>query len=111
MMITVDEALRIILDHVEPLGDESVTLTLAHRRVLAEEIIADLDLPPFDRARMDGYAVRAADVASAPARLKVIGEIAAGASYDGELRAGEAIKIFTGAPVPRGADEIGRAHV
>src|ERR1041384_5412382 len=102
-MITVDEALSIILDNVEPLGDDSVRLAFAHRRVLAEAIVADLDLPPFDRARMDGYALRSADAATTPVRLRSIGEVAAGASYDGEVRAGEAIKIFTGAPLPRGA--------
>lgn len=110
-MISVDEALSIVLDHVEPLGAESVALEQAHRRILAEAIIADLDMPPFDRARMDGYALRAADVAHPPARLKVIGEIAAGASYDGKVQAGEAIKIFTGAPVPRGADAVQKVEV
>ena len=110
-MITVDEALSIVLDHVEPLGDESVALAQAHRRILAEDVFADLDLPPFDRARMDGYALRAADAAAAPARLKVIGELAAGATFDGEVRAGEAIKIFTGAPVPRGADAVQKVEV
>ena len=110
-MITVDEALSIVLDHVEPLGDELVTLASARQRVLAEDLFADMDLPPFDRARMDGYALRAADAASAPVRLKVIGEIAAGSSYDGEMRAGEAIKIFTGAPVPRGADAVQKVEV
>lgn len=110
-MITVDEALHIVLDTVEPLGDESVALAEAHRRLLAEAILADMDLPPFDRARMDGYAVRSGDVTNAPARLKVIGEIAAGASHDGEIQAGEAIKIFTGAPVPRGADAVQKVEV
>ncbi|HJQ23805.1 MAG TPA: gephyrin-like molybdotransferase Glp [Blastocatellia bacterium] len=111
MMITVDEALGIVLDRVELLGDESVALNEAHRRILAEEIVADLDLPPFDRARMDGYALRATDAAVVPARLKVIGEIAAGATFDAELQAGEAIKIFTGAPVPRGADAVQKVEV
>lgn len=110
-MITVDEALSIILDRVAPLGDESVPLAFAHRRVLAEEIIADLDLPPFDRARMDGYALRAADAATTPARLKVTGEIAAGHNPDDEVQPGEAIKIFTGAPVPRGADAVQKVEV
>lgn len=110
-MITVDEALNIVLDSVEPLGDESVALTDARRRVLAEDLFADLDLPPFDRARMDGYALRSTDAATAPVSLKVIGEIAAGASYDGELHTGEAIKIFTGAPVPRGADAVQKVEV
>ncbi|MFL6214351.1 MAG: gephyrin-like molybdotransferase Glp [Blastocatellia bacterium] len=110
-MNTVDEALSIILDNVEPLGDEPVTLAEAHRRILAEEIIADMDLPPFDRARMDGYAMRSADAVTAPVRLRSIGEVAAGASYDGEVRPGEAIKIFTGAPVPRGADAVQKVEV
>ncbi len=110
-MITVDEALHIVLDIVEPLGDESVALAEAHHRLLAEAILADMDLPPFDRARMDGYAVRSGDTAGVPARLKVIGEIAAGASHDGEIGAGEAIKIFTGAPVPRGADAVQKVEV
>lgn len=111
MMITVDEALSIVLDSVEPFGDESVALMEAHHRILAEDIFADMDLPPFDRARMDGYALRSADAATTPVKLKVIGEIAAGASYDGELHAGEAIKIFTGAPVPRGADAVQKVEV
>jgi molybdopterin molybdotransferase len=114
-MITVDQALSIVLDHVEPLGVETVALEEAYRRILAEAVHADMDLPPFDRARMDGYALRAADVIAVPARLQVIGEIAAGAKFDKELKAGEAVKIFTGAPVPDGADavqkvEVTRAH-
>jgi molybdopterin molybdotransferase len=110
-MITVDEALGIVLNRVAALGDESVALAEAHQRILGEDLFADMDLPPFDRARMDGYALRSADAAEAPFRLKVIGEIAAGTSYDGELRAGEAIKIFTGAPVPRGADAVQMVEV
>jgi molybdenum cofactor synthesis domain-containing protein len=110
-MITVDQALEIVLSRVEPLGIETIQLDEAHGRVLAEDIIADMDLPPFDRARMDGYALRAADAGQAPATLNVIGEIAAGAAFDGELQPGEAIKIFTGAPVPRGADAVQKVEV
>jgi molybdopterin molybdotransferase len=110
-MISVDDALRIVLAAIEPLGAEVVPLEQAHRRILAEDLRADIDLPPFDRARMDGYAVRAADVATAPVTLRVIGEIAAGAQFDEELNAGEAIKIFTGAPVPRGADAVQKVEV
>jgi len=110
-MITVDQALAIVLDHVEPLGAESVALEDAHRRILAEEVRADIDLPPFDRARMDGYAVRAADAATAPARLKLIGEVAAGARFDDILGSGEAVKIFTGAPIPDGADAVQKVEV
>lgn len=110
-MLTVDQALRIVLETIAPLGVESVPLAQSHRRILAEDLRADIDLPPFDRARMDGYAVRAADVTSAPVTLRVIGEIAAGTECNGELRDGEAIKIFTGAPVPRGADAVQKIEV
>jgi molybdenum cofactor synthesis domain-containing protein len=114
-MITVDEALKIVIDQVEPAGAETVPLKQAHHRILAENIIADIALPPFDRARMDGYALRSEDVQTAPVTLRVIGEIAAGASFDGQVSSGEAVKIFTGAPVPEGADavqkvEATRAH-
>ncbi|MGA9773823.1 MAG: gephyrin-like molybdotransferase Glp [Blastocatellia bacterium] len=110
-MITVDQALGIVLDRVEPLAVETLPLEQAHTRILAEKIRADIDLPPFDRARMDGYAVRSADVRTAPVELKIIGEIAAGAVFDGELKAGEAVKIFTGAPVPYGADAVQKVEV
>jgi molybdopterin molybdotransferase len=110
-MITVDEALSIVLNQVEPLSIETVTLEQAHNRILAEEIRADIDLPPFDRARMDGYAVRSADVATAPVSLNLIGEIAAGSEFHGKLSPGEAIKIFTGAPIPEGADAVQKVEV
>ncbi|HEX5734534.1 MAG TPA: gephyrin-like molybdotransferase Glp [Blastocatellia bacterium] len=110
-MITVDEAISIVLERVDALGVETVALDDASGRILAEPVVSDIALPPFDRARMDGYAVRASDVARAPARLRVIGEIAAGAEFDGEIGAGEAIKIFTGAPIPRGADAVQKVEV
>jgi len=110
-MITVDQALSVVLDRVEGLSSETVDLEYAHRRVLAEDVIADIDLPPFDRARMDGYAVRSFDVAVAPARLRVIGEVPAGARFDGEIHSGEAVKIFTGAPIPDGADAVQKVEV
>lgn len=110
-MITVDEAISIVLERVGLLGSETVALKDASGHVLAEPVLADIALPPFDRARMDGYAVRASDVAQAPATLRVIGEIAAGATFDRELGPGEAIKIFTGAPVPRGADAVQKIEV
>ena len=110
-MITVDQALSIVLDHVETLGSESVAIDQAHRRILAEDVRADMDLPPFDRARMDGYAVRSSDVSTAPMKLRVIGEIAAGAQFEHRVNAGEAVKIFTGAPVPGGADAVQKVEV
>jgi molybdenum cofactor synthesis domain-containing protein len=79
--------------------------------VLADAIVADTDLPPFDRAQMDGYAVRAADTASAPVKLRVAGEAAAGRGWRGHVNAGEAVRIMTGAPVPHGADSVQRVEV
>jgi molybdenum cofactor synthesis domain-containing protein len=105
-MITVDQALNIVLSNIAPLGTEAIELDDALGRVLAQDIRADLDLPPFDRARMDGFAVRSADVAAAPVTLRVIGEVAAGASFDREVGTGQAVKIFTGAPMPHGADAV-----
>ena len=110
-MITVDQALAITLERVEPLGSEAVPLEEALGRVLAEDIIADIDLPPFDRARMDGFAVRSADLATSPTTLRIIGEIAAGAAFEGTLGPGEAIRIFTGAPLPAGADAVQKVEV
>ncbi|MFY9610004.1 MAG: gephyrin-like molybdotransferase Glp [Blastocatellia bacterium] len=110
-MITVDQALAIVLQRIEALGTETVPLERALGRVLCEPIYADIDLPPFDRARMDGYAVRSSDVATAPVKLRVIGEISAGALFAGKLNAGEAVKIFTGAPVPEGADAVQKVEV
>src|SRR5713226_2517110 len=105
-MIPVNEAINIVLQHSPKLEVESVALGDALGRVLAEDIVADSDLPPFDRAQMDGYAVRAADVANAPARLRIIGESAAGAGWHQEMKAGETVRIMTGAPVPAGADAV-----
>ena len=105
-MIPISEAISIVLEHSPKLKVESVALSDALGRVLAEDIIADTDLPPFDRAQMDGYAVRAADVSTTPARLRIVGESAAGAGWHHEMKAGEAVRIMTGAPVPAGADAV-----
>ena len=105
-MIPISEAINIVLKHSPKLKVESVALGDALGRVLAEDIIADSDLPPFDRAQMDGYAVRAADLAKTPARLRIVGESAAGAGWHHEMKAGEAVRIMTGAPVPAGADAV-----
>lgn len=105
-MISVEEAVSLVLQNAPALGSESVPLSEAIGRVLAEDIIADADLPPFDRAQMDGYAVRAVDVTNVPARLKIVGESAAGAGWHQEMKAGEAVRIMTGAPVPKGADAV-----
>ena len=109
-MITVDEALAEILSHVRPLGAERVPVLDALGRVLAEEIVSDIDIPPFDNSAMDGYAVRAADVAGAspgsPVRLAVSGSVAAGYVSSVRLEPGMAIRIMTGAPLPGGADAV-----
>lgn len=105
-MIPVSQAVQIVLAQTKTLPVEAVSLADARDRFLAEEIIADTDLPPFDRAQMDGYAVRAADVANVPSTLRIVGESAAGAGWHQEMKAGEAVRIMTGAPVPVGADAV-----
>lgn len=110
-MISVAEALEIIRARVVPLGAESIPLDEARRRVLAEDVIADTDLPPFDRAQMDGYAVRSVDTTEVPVRLTLVGESAAGAGWHHELAAGQAVRIMTGAPVPTGADSVQQVEV
>lgn len=110
-MIPVPEAIQVVLDHTAQLEAESVPLAEVLGRVLAEDIVADCDLPPFDRAQMDGYAVRAADTQKVPARLRVVGESAAGSGWHQEMYAGEAVRIMTGAPVPAGADAVQKVEV
>ncbi len=105
-MISVEEARRRLLAPLQPLGAEQVAISDAVGRVLAEDIAARRTQPPFAVSAMDGYAVRAADVAAVPARLKIIGSVPAGQSFAGTVGRGEAVRIFTGAPVPAGADAI-----
>jgi molybdenum cofactor synthesis domain-containing protein len=105
-MIPISEAIRIVLQHTSRLEIQSVALSDSLDRVLAEDIVADCDLPPFDRAQMDGYAVRAADLATTPAQLRIVGESAAGSGWHHEMKTGEAVRIMTGAPVPPGADAV-----
>src|SRR5437667_9425563 len=105
-MIPISEAIRIVLQHTSALKVEPVALSDSLDRVLAEDIIADCERPPFDRAPMDGYAVRAADVAATPAQLRIVGESAAGSGWHHEMKTGEAVRIMTGAPVPAGADAV-----
>jgi len=105
-MIPVDEARARILSELKPVGVEEVSLLEAQGRVLAEDIRARLTQPPWPVSAMDGYAVRAADAATVPVTLKIAGAVPAGSSYQGAVGAGEAVRIFTGAPVPSGADAI-----
>jgi molybdopterin molybdotransferase len=105
-VIPVDKALDIVLNHTPTLGSEEVPLTDSLGRVLAEEVRSDVDLPPFDRSAMDGFALRAADVTRAGIVLDVIGQIRAGQSPDRPVEAGTAIQIMTGAPVPPEATAV-----
>ena len=108
--LTVREALSLVLARVSVLEAEEVTFIDALGRVLAEPLIAREDLPPFANSSMDGYAVRAADVAGAmvesPAVLRVVADIAAGSNPAIEIQPGMAARIMTGAPLPPGADAI-----
>ncbi|HEU5125850.1 MAG TPA: gephyrin-like molybdotransferase Glp [Verrucomicrobiae bacterium] len=109
-MLELEDALTRILAGLPKLSTERISLNTAHRRFAAQTIIAPIDLPAFDNSSMDGYAVRAEDVALAgvenPVRLHVIGRVAAGESFSGEIASGECVRIFTGSPLPRGADAI-----
>src|SRR6266511_517229 len=102
----VTEALARVLEHAAPLASEAASLIEAHGRVLAENLTALRTQPPAAVSAMDGYAVRAVDVATAPARLKLIGEVAAGHPFAGTVCAGQAARIFTGGVLPPGADTI-----
>ena len=105
-MIPVAEAIARILAGVRPLPAEMTPLGDGLGRVLAEDLASRRTQPPAAVSAMDGYAVRAADAAGAPAVLRIVAEIAAGAIWTGSLGPGEAARIFTGAPVPAGADAI-----
>jgi molybdopterin molybdotransferase len=105
-MISVQQAIRIVREASHSLEAEEAALSAILGRVLAEDVIADCDLPPFDRSQMDGYAVRAADTATIQAKLTIVGESAAGRGWHNELKRGEAVRIMTGAPVPAGADSV-----
>ena len=109
-MITVEEALERILGYVDVLEAEEKPLLEALGQVLAEDVTSSINIPPLDNTAMDGYAVRAADTEGAspdsPVTLRVTGEVAAGYVFEGEVAAGTAVRIMTGAPVPAGADAI-----
>ncbi|MCQ8782583.1 molybdopterin molybdotransferase MoeA [Mangrovibrevibacter kandeliae] len=106
-MITVEEAFaRIVGTTGAVAGSESLPLAAALGRILAQDLTATRTQPAFDASAMDGYAVRAADTAPGLPPLRLIGESAAGRAYEGHLEAGETVRIFTGAPVPAGADAV-----
>jgi len=109
-MVTVDEALDKILSHIYPLGFEKVSILEALGKVIAEDISAKRDIPPLDNSAMDGYALRSEDVQKAsqshPVRLEVIEELPAGFISAKKIEKGRAIRIMTGAPIPKGADTV-----
>ncbi|MGH2522087.1 MAG: molybdopterin molybdotransferase MoeA, partial [Anaerolineales bacterium] len=109
-LLSVAEARTRILEHFQPLTPETIPITQAAGRVLAEDIAATQDLPPFTNSSMDGYAVRWREVAGAsaeqPLALRVSGDIPAGAGVPAPLIEGTAMRIMTGAPIPEGADAV-----
>jgi molybdopterin molybdotransferase len=109
-MISVEEALGRILANVRLLDPEEKPILDALGQVAAQDIVAEFDIPPLDNTAMDGYAVRAVDTAYAaagsPVTLRVVGELAAGYLFDGTVEPGTAVRIMTGAPLPRGADAV-----
>lgn len=102
-MISVSEARALLLGAAKPLGSEQIALREARGRTLREDIVATRGQPPFRASAMDGYAVRAADT---PGVLRMIGETSAGRALDRALGPGECARIFTGAPLPSGADSV-----
>ena len=105
-MISVEEALSRLLEPLEPLPPEQVSIVDALGRVLAEDVAARRTQPPFAVSAMDGYAVRAEDVSTVPVELRIVAEVPAGAGFGGHVGAGETARIFTGAPLPAGTDTI-----
>jgi molybdopterin molybdotransferase len=113
-MLSVEEALERVLAEFHPLEPEQVPIIETLGRVLAEDVVADADIPPHANSSMDGYAVLAADTAGAshqaPSRLRVVGELAAGYVAHAAVVPGTAIRIMTGAPIPSGADAVVRVE-
>ena len=109
-LLSVDQARERILSHFQPVTTETLPLAGCSNRVLAQDMVAQNDLPPFDNSSMDGFAIRAGDVIEAttdsPRNLRVVADIPAGSHPTISLAAGEAARIMTGAPVPEGADAV-----
>ena len=110
-MLTIEEAVEVLTGAVSPVSEtEKVSLHDAAGRVLAADIVAPRDQPPFDRSPLDGYAVRGEDTIEAskdqPVRLRVIGKIYAGQTFAGKIEKDECVRIMTGAPIPEGANAI-----
>jgi len=108
--VRLDDALKTILSHVRPVGVETAKFDQALGRVLAEDVVSKVDVPPFDRSAVDGYAVRTSDTFGAseskPVGLRIVGSVAIGSPAKLRVRKGEVAKIMTGAPMPAGADAV-----
>jgi molybdopterin molybdotransferase len=107
-MIELEEALELILTRIQPVEIERVAITDAYHRVLAQDVTSQITMPPFARSPLDGYAYRASAADPQPLRLKIVCEIPAGTWSEREIMTGEAAKIFTGAPIPPGANCVVR---
>src|SRR5438552_18989571 len=105
-MLTVDQALQLVLDRTEPLAPQGVVLVEALGLVLAEPVVSDIDSPPHDKSIVDGYAVIAADANRPGMELRIIEEVTAGALPTRPIETGVATRIMTGAPLPTGADAV-----
>ena len=106
-LLSVEDAFALLMEGTKAVdGTESLELHAAYGRILADDLVARRTQPAFDASAMDGYALRAADAAESLVPLRVIGESAAGRAFNGPIGAGEAVRIFTGAPVPEGGDAI-----
>jgi len=105
-MISFDEAIELVRSVATPFGTETVPIEVAAGRVLARPVIAQIDSPRSDVSAMDGYAVRDADLKKLPASLQLVGDSYAGSGWEGSVGPGACVRIFTGAPVPEGADRV-----
>ena len=110
-MVPVSDALKMVHGETLPLGTERIHVSECVGRVLAEDIVSDSDVPPFDRSQMDGFAIVASDTVHTPVQLKIVGESAAGGGWHHTVNPGEAVRIMTGAPVPAGADAVQRVEL
>lgn len=100
------EALKIILKNTKSLDNEEIPLQLSYNRVLAQDVQSDIDIPPFNKSAMDGYAVKSSDLVKIPAHLTITESIPAGSIGSSQVFSGTCVKIMTGAPVPEGADSV-----
>ena len=103
-MIEFVDALKLVLEHSSRLPVERVPVENCIGRVLADDLVSSIEMPPMNKSAMDGYALKAADVTNTPAKLKCVGIVQAGHSFSGEIKGGECVKIMTGAPLCKGAD-------